>query len=133
MAETILVVDDEPEVLALCSEALTMKGYTVLTTEDPKEALGWARSRLEPIHLLVTDVMMPLMNGTKLAEQYRPLRPESKILFMSGASGEDLQKSGVRLSFGEPFLTKPFSVADLATKVRAALDYRPPISKPPPS
>jgi DNA-binding response OmpR family regulator len=128
--ETILVVDDEPDVLALVAEVLEREGYAVLRAGDPREALRWARARSEPIHLLLTDVVMPRMNGSALAEHMRSLRSDVRVLFMSGSTAQELSNYGVRLAFGEPFLSKPFSVTDLASKVRAALDYRPPSSPP---
>ena len=82
--ETILVVDDDPEVLAVAADLLGAAGYTVLSTGDPCEALRLARTRFAPIHLLVTDVLMPFMSGSKLAEEVRSIRPDVKVLFMSG-------------------------------------------------
>jgi two-component system, cell cycle sensor histidine kinase and response regulator CckA len=128
--ETILVVDDEPEVLMLVAEVLEKEGYTVLRTGDPREALRWARTRSEPIHLLLTDVAMQLMNGSDLAEHMRSIRSDVRVLFMSGSTAQELSDYGVRRAFGEGLLVKPFSVTDLTSKVRAALDYRPPPSPP---
>ncbi|HEV8530825.1 MAG TPA: response regulator, partial [Methylomirabilota bacterium] len=82
--ETILVVDDDPEVLALAADLLGVAGYKVMSTGDPCEALRFARTRSEPIHLLLTDVLMPFMSGSKLAEELRSIHPEVKVLFMSG-------------------------------------------------
>lgn len=129
--ETILVVDDEPEVLSLVSDLLQPVGYMVLSTEDPLEALRLARSRADPIHLLLTDVVMPLMNGGELAKQFRAIRPDAKVLFMSAYSTEYVEDYGIRLSPGEPFLVKPFTMAELRKKVRAVLDYRSPFLRRP--
>ena len=74
--ETILVVDDDPEVLALAVDILEMAGYTVLSTRDPRHALRLARGHGEPLHLLLSDVVMPLMNGLQLAVEVQALRPE---------------------------------------------------------
>jgi DNA-binding response OmpR family regulator len=128
--ETILVVDDEPEVLALVADHLQTKGYVLLLTGDPREALRLARTRTEPIHLLLTDVVMPLMNGRQLTEQLRAIRPEVKVLFMSAYSTEAVEDYGIRVAPGEPFLVKPFTMDDLANKVRAVLDYHSPFTRP---
>jgi two-component system cell cycle sensor histidine kinase/response regulator CckA len=128
--ETILVVDDEPEVLSMASDLLRMIGYGVLSAGDPREALRLARSRTDPIHLLLTDVVMPLMNGGELAKQLRAIRPDVKVLFMSAYSTEYVEDYGVRLAPGEPFLVKPFGLVELRDKVRAVLDYRSPFLRP---
>ena len=127
--ETILVVDDDPEVLAVAADLLGAAGYTVLSTGDPCEALRLARTRFEPIHLLLTDVLMPFMSGSKLAEEFRSIRPEVKVLFMSGY-WESLEDYRIRLAPGEPFLDKPFTVPELERAVRLALDYTPPVPRP---
>ena len=128
--ETILVVDDEPEVLSMASDLLRAFGYRVLSTGDPREALRLARSSTDPIHLLLSDVVMPLMNGGELARQLRAIRPDVRVLFMSAYSTEFVEDYGVRLGPGEPFLVKPFGLAELKSKVRAVLDYRSPFLRP---
>jgi len=130
--ETILVVDDDAEMLSFVGDALRMYGYTVLQTTDPREALRWARQHSGPIHLLVSDVVMPLMHGRDLAAELRAIRPGLKVMFMSGASPSEVADHGIGLAFGQPYLVKPFSIAALTNKVRAALDYRSQFSKPPP-
>ena len=130
--ETILVVDDDPEMLGFVGDSLRLQGYTVLATTDPREALRWARQHSGPIHLLVSDVVMPLMHGRDLAQELRAVAPGIKVLFMSGASPAEVADHGIGLAFGQPYLVKPFTVAALTNKVRAALDYRSPFSKPPP-
>ena len=131
--ETILVVDDDPEMLGFVGDALRMHGYTVLQTTDPREARRWARQHSGPIHLLVSDVVMPLMHGGELAQEVRAILPPIKVMFMSGASPAEVANHGIGLAFGQPYLSKPFTVAALTNKVRAALDYRSPFSKPPPT
>lgn len=131
--ETILVVDDDPDMLSFVADALRMQGYTVLATIDPREALRWARTHSGPIPLLVSDVVMPLMHGRELAEQLRAILPGIKVMFMSGASPAEVADHGIGLAFGQPYLAKPFTISALTNKVRAALDYRSPFSKPPPS
>ena len=128
--ETILVVDDELEVLALVADILHAKGYTVLRASDPREALRLARTQSEPIHLLVTDVVMPFMNGRELAEELRTIRPGVKVLFMSAFTTHEVEDYGIRVAPGEPFLVKPFTAVGLASKVRGVLDYHSPFSRP---
>jgi CheY-like chemotaxis protein len=128
--ETILVVDDEPEVLSLIEDMLRGLGYIALSTGDPQIALRFARTHPEPIHLLLTDVVMPIMGGGALSEEFRILRPGAKVLFMSGYEVETLEAYRVRLAPGEPFLRKPFKLTSLEQTVRAALLYRLPVSWP---
>ena len=129
-AETILVVDDDPEVLSLAVDILRMAGYTVLSAGDPRHALRLARTRAEPLHLLLTDVLMPLMSGLQLAAEVRALRPEVKILLMSAHSTKEIEDYRTRLPPGESFLDKPFTVPALERAVRAALDYTGPVPRP---
>src|SRR5207244_13429778 len=103
--ETILVIDDDPEVLSLIEDMLHGSGYTVLTTGDPQVALLIARTHPDPIHLLLTDVVMPLMAGSTLSEEFRILRPGAMLLVMSGY--ETVDAYCVRLAPGEPVLHKP--------------------------
>ena len=120
LAETILVVDDDPEVLSLAVDTLKRAGYTVLSTIDSREALRVARAPVESLHLLLTDVVMPLMSGLQLAEEFRALRPEVKILLMSAYRTQEIDdyREAQRLLI----LDKPFTVVALERKVRAALD-----------
>jgi CheY-like chemotaxis protein len=97
--ETILVVDDDPEVLSVAEDMLRSMGYTVTSTLDPRVALRFARTHPGEIHLLLTDVVMPLMGGGQLAEEVRALRPDVKVLFMS-AYWESLEDYGIRLAPG---------------------------------
>ncbi len=127
--ETILIVDDEPEVRALARDMLKVKGYTTLDTGDPTLALRIARTESQPIHLLLTDVVMPLMNGRELADQIRTIRPAIKVLYMSAYSTETVEDYGIRLAPGEPFVLKPFTMEQLSSAVRTVLDYRSPFGK----
>jgi DNA-binding response OmpR family regulator len=129
--ETILIVDDEPEVRAVARDMLNAKGYTTLDTGDPTLGLRIARTESQPIHLLLTDVVMPLMNGRELVEQMRTIRPAMKILYMSAYSTETVEDYGIRLAPGEPFVLKPFTMESLTSAVRAVLDYRSPFGKRP--
>jgi len=122
-------VDDEPEVREVAVDMLEMKGYKTLATSDPMVAVQIARTEAGPIHLLLTDVVMPIMNGRQLSEQIRVIRPGIKVLFMSAYSTQTVDDYGVRIAPGAPFVMKPFTVETLATQVRAILDYRSPFSK----
>jgi DNA-binding NtrC family response regulator len=126
-AETILVVDDDPEVLALAVDILELSRYTVLSTADPRHALRLVRINAEPIHLLLTDVVMPLMNGLQLAAEVQALRPEVKILLMSAYRTKEIDAYRMRLGLRGLFLDKPFTVAALTGAVRYLLNDRAPI------
>ncbi|HEX9127127.1 MAG TPA: response regulator [Methylomirabilota bacterium] len=129
--ETILVVDDEPEVRAVARDMLQLKGYTTFDTGDPLLALRIVRTESQPIHLLLTDVVMPLMNGRELVDQIHTIRPAIKVLYMSAYSTEAIEKYGIRLAPGDPFVLKPFTMDSLVSSVRAVLDYRSPFGKRP--
>ena len=129
--ETILIVDDEPAVRAVARDMLKAKGYTTLDTGDPTLALRIAQTESQPIHLLLTDVVMPIMNGRQLADQIRAIRPGIKILYMSAYSSETVEDYGVQLAPGQPFVLKPFTMESLDSAVRAVLDYRSPFAKRP--
>jgi signal transduction histidine kinase len=119
--ETILVVEDEPAILKVTAMILTRQGYTVLQAGSPREALRLAQEQGAAIHLLVTDVVMPGMNGLELAKKLQALYPGLKRLFMSGYTADVIANNGV-LDEGLQFIHKPFSVPDLAAKVREVLD-----------
>lgn len=119
--ETILLVDDDRDVRMLVQEVLNEQGYTVLEVGSPENALFLAQEHPGQIHLLLTDVVMPQMNGKQLAERLSALRPGIKTLYVSGYSGEILASHGV----AEPealCIPKPFTVETLACKVREVLD-----------
>jgi PAS domain S-box-containing protein len=119
--ETLLLVEDEPAILDVARIMLERLGYRVLTAGSPGEAIRLAREEPGRIHLLVTDVVMPEMNGRDLADRLRPLNHDMKILFMSGYTANVVAHRGV-LDGGVSFLQKPFSVSALAAKVRDVLD-----------
>jgi two-component system cell cycle sensor histidine kinase/response regulator CckA len=123
---TILVVDDDQEVLAVAVDILEMARYTVLSTADPRHALRLVRTYEGPIHLLLTDVVMPLMNGLQLAAEVQALRPEAKILLMSAYRTKEIDDYRMRLGLQGLFLDKPFTVAALTGAVRSLLDDRAP-------
>jgi CheY-like chemotaxis protein len=119
--ETVLVLEDEEEVRRLSAEILRRHGYTVLEAKDAGEALAVSGRTTEPIHLLLTDVVLPQVSGTELAERIGKAHPETKVLFMSGYTEDALARQGANVS-GTAFLNKPFSPVDLARKIREVLD-----------
>ncbi|MFO7913028.1 MAG: ATP-binding protein [Desulfotignum sp.] len=120
-SETILLVEDEPSILRMARMMLERKGYSVLPAATPGEAIDLAKTHSDKIHLLMTDVVMPEMNGRDLAGQLKPLYPEIKLLFMSGYTANVIAHHGV-LDDGVAFIQKPFSMADMTEKVREVLD-----------
>jgi CheY-like chemotaxis protein len=118
--ELVLLVEDEPAIIKLSKVMLESLGYTVLSADTPDNALRLAREYAGGIHLLITDVVMPGMNGRELAEQLHTLYPDIKTLFMSGYTADVIAHRGV-LNDGVNFIQKPFSLQDLEVKVRAAL------------
>ena len=120
-SETVLVVEDEPELRTLAREILGAWGYTVLDSGDPAEALRLAARHEGSIHLLVTDVVMPGMSGREVADRLLHTRPDLKVLFMSWYTDSAIVHHGV-LDPGTPFLHKPFTPDALARKVRDVLD-----------
>jgi PAS domain S-box-containing protein len=119
-SETILVVEDEEGVRSLVHLALVSSGYTVLETKDGESALATCANHAGPIHLLVTDVVMPQMSGPKVAEKVAALRPGIKVLYMSGYTDDAVVHHGV-LSHDMPFIQKPFSPLALRKKIREVL------------
>jgi two-component system cell cycle sensor histidine kinase/response regulator CckA len=119
--ETVLVVEDEPALLELNRLMLEKQGYRVLTAGTPGEAIRVAGEHTGEIHLLMTDVVMPEMNGRDLAREMLSLYPNLKRLFMSGYTANVIAHHGV-LDAGVHFIQKPFSIKDLAARVREALD-----------
>ncbi len=122
--ETVLLVEDEEEVRAAVSESLQMRGYTVLRARHGKEAVMICRRHAGPIHLLLTDVVMPQMTGLELAQRVFPLRPEIKVLYISGYTSDALAHRRM-MAAGTAFLQKPFTPDALVHQVRAVLDAPP--------
>ena len=122
--ETILLVEDEPTVLAVTSRYLERLGYRVLTADDPKQALEIASAYPDDIDLLLTDMVMPGLNGSELRDQLQAVRPGVKTLFVSGYTAEEIP-GGAGIE-GSGFLQKPFTIAGLAAKVRETLGGEPP-------
>ena len=119
--ETVLLVEDEPAILRTARGMLEHQGYQVLATTSPTEAIRLARESEASIDLVVTDVIMPEMNGRDLVDVVRSHRPTVACLYMSGYTADVIGHHGV-LDPGMHFIQKPFSRHDLAVKVRRALD-----------
>ncbi|HEX4995632.1 MAG TPA: response regulator [Methylomirabilota bacterium] len=127
--ETILVVDDEAQVRTLARDILLGAGYRVLEAEDGEQALRVAEDHPGAIHVLLTDIMMPGINGKELADRFLAARPDAKAIFMSGRAAEVISDAGVLIPV-DAFLAKPFTVERLLNKVRERLEYRSPFSRP---
>ena len=119
--ETVLLVEDDLATLRLTTLMLERQGYSVLVANSPGDAVSLAEENTGEIHLLVTDVIMPKMNGRDLAIKLQSLYPPIKVLFMSGYTADIIAHHGV-LDGGVYFIQKPFSLNSLATKVREVLD-----------
>jgi two-component system cell cycle sensor histidine kinase/response regulator CckA len=118
--ETVLLVEDEPMLLSMGTMMLEQLGYRVLAAGWPDEAIRLGEEHTNEIRLLITDVIMPEMNGRELADRLRALHPSVPVLFMSGHTADVITQNGV-LDEGVNFLQKPFSMQDLAVKVRQAV------------
>ena len=119
--ETILLVEDEPAILMMTKVMLERLGYTVLEAAQPADAIDIARDHPGPIHLMVSDVVMPEMDGKALSAKLHDVHADLKVLFMSGYTADAIAHRGV-LDQGVAFIQKPFSSTDLAAKVREVLD-----------
>jgi signal transduction histidine kinase/ActR/RegA family two-component response regulator len=120
-AETILLVEDEDQVRAVAKGILSRAGYRVLEASNPGEAIALCEQHPAEIHLLLTDVVMPRMNGRQLAARVALLRPAAKVVFMSGYTDDAILHNGV-LDAGVSFIQKPFTPDSLNRKVREVLD-----------
>jgi len=118
--ETVLVVEDTEQVRRLAGRVLRERGYTVLSTADPEEALEMAEAHDGPIHLLMADLVLPKMSGRELGERLRAHRPEIRVLYMSGYTQETVFQRGL-LGRDVVFLQKPFSIEALLAKVSQIL------------
>jgi PAS domain S-box-containing protein len=121
--ETILLVEDEKVLRRLIRRMLASNGYSVLEASHGREAIQILEAHEKPVDLLLTDVVMPQMGGKKLAERLAGLRPEMRILYMSGYTDNAIVHQGV-LDEGVAYIQKPFSVSMLVSKVRRVLDER---------
>ncbi len=119
--ETVLVVEDDEMVRTLVRETLRREGYKVLDAASPIEARRMSDAFRRPIHLLITDVVMPKVSGRELAEQLVERRPDMKVLFMSGYTDAAVLNSGI-MRKEVAFLQKPFTPTALSEKVREVLE-----------
>src|SRR5580704_1417408 len=119
--ETVLLVEDEAPVRQASRQFLTKNGYTVLEASDGADALRASREHTGPIHLMVTDVVMPKISGPKLAERLADERPDMKVLFVSGYAENTILHHG-KIDVANRFLPKPFSLRMLARKIRQVLE-----------
>jgi PAS domain S-box-containing protein len=127
--ETVLLTEDAPALRSTARQILERYGYTVIEAPSSAAALTLERSRVGPIHLLLTDVVMPGMSGRELAERFTVQRPGVKVLYMSGYTDDAVVRHGV-LRPGIAYLQKPFTPDGLARKIREVLDAGPPAPAP---
>jgi CheY-like chemotaxis protein len=120
-SETVLLVEDEPSLRAVIHDLLREGGYTVIDGPSPEESLAAAEAHTGPIHLLLTDLVMPRMSGRDAAARISATRPEIKVLYMSGYADAAASHNG-ELPQPHAFLQKPFSLDALLRKVREVLD-----------
>jgi len=120
-SETVLLVEDDEALLDVATAMLEELGYTVVAANGPAEALVRARTYHGPIHLAVSDVIMPKMNGRELARRLLTIHPDMKLLLISGYAADVVARQGV-LEEGLHFLQKPFTLRDLAVKLRTVLN-----------
>jgi DNA-binding response OmpR family regulator len=119
-ARTILVVEDQPEVLSFLADALQALGYRVLTAAHPDDGLALGDEHAEEIDLVLTDVVMPGMNGPEMAQRLIFRHPSLRVLYLSGYDRETLGPLGVPEE-GPAFLKKPFTMDALVKRVSGAL------------
>lgn len=119
-SKTILLVDDERNILGFLAEMLPLRGYNVLRAESAREALSVAADHPGPLDLLLADVVMPVMNGRDLAVRISRTRPETKVLFMSAYSDEIITSHGV-VPAGVNLIRKPFRLDDLVRRIEEVL------------
>ena len=122
-SETVLLVEDEESVRQLVRETLAARGYQVLEADDGEKALAMAKAHSGPIHMLMTDVVMPGMSGRELAKQLVATHPQTRVLYLSGYTEDAIVHQGV-LESGTAFLQKPFTLQTLSRKVREVLSPR---------
>jgi PAS domain S-box-containing protein len=120
-SETILLVDDEDAIRRLLTETLSMGGYTVLEARHGADALDVCARYDGPIHVMVTDVVMPQMSGQELVQRVRPVRPDMKVVYVSGYTDIPITQRGV-IEGDSAFLPKPFMPHALTRKIREVLD-----------
>ena len=119
-SETVLVVEDQAEVRAFAISALTAHGYHVIEASDGTQALALAGSHTGPIHVLLTDVVLPGMNGRELADRIKCVRPEVAVIYTSGYTDDAIAQRGV-LDVGVAFIPKPYTADEVAARIREAM------------
>lgn len=122
-SETVLLVEDDDMVRSMTSAMLKKIGYKVVTAETPLNALSFCEKENMRIDILLTDVVMPKMSGKELKDKIKAIRPDIKVLFMSGYTADVILHHGVT-DEAVYFVQKPFSLNDLARKIRDAIEDR---------
>ncbi len=122
-SETILIVEDDPQILSVAKMILEDHGYKVLSAEKPREALSLCDSYDRDIHLLITDLIMPQMNGKELQQAIQKMKPRIKVLYMSGYTSNVITHNNI-LDTEAQFIQKPFTIKDFCNKVRSILDKK---------
>ncbi|WP_447978562.1 response regulator [Candidatus Nitrospira bockiana] len=125
-AKTVLVVDDEPKLRKILTLGLESRGFTVLEAQDGQEALAICKAHQGPIHLLLIDVVMPNLSGVELAPMVLAIRPESKVILMSGYRDEQVLLNAA-LNPNTPFFHKPFTMDALVQTIQELLDPPKPV------
>lgn len=120
-SETVLIVDDEPLVLRLCCSILARQGYEVLGANSAEEALRFCEGGERKLHLLLSDIIMPKVRGTDLADRVSKIQPRIRVLFMSGFDGREIPEYD-SLRRSSKLIPKPFTPRELLLAVRSALD-----------
>jgi len=123
-SETVLVVEDDADVLAAAARGLRSAGYAVFTANGPEQALEIARNERGPLHLVLADVVMPGLGGYPVGQRIAELMPGVRIVYMSGYTQDILDRQGI-LGDGVAFIPKPFSTPELLARVREVLDGSP--------
>jgi DNA-binding response OmpR family regulator len=125
--ETILVVEDQPEVRQMAARSLSAEGYVVVEAADGMDALALVKNGGAPVDLVITDLALPRLDGLGLAGELATVLPGVPVLFMTGyTSSESMRRTAQ--TRGHPFLEKPFTADELARRARAVLDARGPIA-----
>ena len=118
--ETVLVVEDEEYILRSIQKIIKSYGYTILEAKDPETALQISRNYTKKINLMITDIIMPIMNGKELSKIIQKDHPDTQVLFISGYSEKVIDLKGI-LEEGIEFLQKPFSPIELVSKIKQIL------------
>lgn len=118
---SILLIEDEPDVGRTVSKILRREGYAVHWAERPEDAVQLVSSLSEPVDLVVTDVVLPGMSGPEVAERIVEIRPETRVLYISGYLGDTVLEPGEAI-FGEGLLLKPFTPSELVSRIRSILE-----------